>query len=110
MYHHNSIKHLSFLYTWLSDQTVLFLTIQFSHLFALSLVWFGCVLWHIDHGRLFNANCFYTYMMYMMCKHILLMMFLNELGSFFTTQLNGSKYGQVTLTIQLNISHLFTHI
>ena len=35
----NFIKHQSFVYTHLNDQTVLFLTIQFSisHLFALSL-------------------------------------------------------------------------
>ena len=35
----NSIKHQSFVYTELNDQTVLFQTIQFSisHLFALSL-------------------------------------------------------------------------
>ena len=35
----NSIKHQSFLYTLLNDQTVLFLTIHFSisHLFSLSL-------------------------------------------------------------------------
>ena len=35
----NSIKHLSFVYTQLNDQTVLFQTIRFSisHLFALSL-------------------------------------------------------------------------
>ena len=35
----NSIKHPSFVYTQLNDQTVLFQTIQFSisHLFALSL-------------------------------------------------------------------------
>ena len=35
----NSIKHQSFVYTQLNDQTVLFLTIQFSirHLFVLSL-------------------------------------------------------------------------
>ena len=35
----NSIKHQSFVYTQLNEQTVLFLTIQFSlsHLFTLSL-------------------------------------------------------------------------
>ena len=35
----NSIKHQSFVYIQLNDQTVLFLTVQFSpgHLFALSL-------------------------------------------------------------------------
>ena len=29
---------------------------------------------------------------------------------FVCTQLNGSKYSYVSLTIQLNISHLFTHM
>ena len=39
MMYNNSIKHQSFVYTQLNDQTVLFQTIQFtkSHLFALSL-------------------------------------------------------------------------
>ena len=39
MYHNNSVKHQSFVYTQLNDQTVLFLTIRFirRHLFAFSL-------------------------------------------------------------------------
>ena len=39
MYHQHSIKHQSFVYTQLNNQTVLFRAIQFSisHLFALSL-------------------------------------------------------------------------
>ena len=36
------------------------------------LVWFGLVLWHINHCWLFNAkSCFYIYIKYMICKHIL---------------------------------------
>ena len=42
-------------------------------------------------------------------KHILLIMFLTNLSLFFSAQLNSSKYCNVSLTIQLNISHLFTH-
>ena len=53
----NSIKHQSFAYTQLNDQTFLFQTTQFS----------------------------------------------------MSTKLNGSKYSHVSLTIQLNISHLFIH-
>ena len=34
----------------------------------------------------------------------------NHLHSFFYTTLNGSKYCYVSLTIQLNISHLFTQL
>ena len=40
----------------------------------------------------------------MICKHILLIKFLNEPELIFGTQLNGSKYCYVSLTIQLNIS------
>ena len=36
-------------------------------------------------------------------------MFLNEPELIFYVQLNGSKYFYVSLTIQLNISHLFTN-
>ena len=32
-----------------------------------------------------------------------------SLITLFCTQLNGPKYAYVSLTIQLNISHLFTH-
>ena len=72
------------------------------------LVWFGLVLWHINHCSLFNAKSFlyihirykwfslagfysmsttvgylmpnplYTYIKYMICKHILSIIFLNE--------------------------------
>ena len=36
------------------------------------LVWFGLVLWHINHCGLFNAKSyFYMYIKYMICKQIL---------------------------------------
>ena len=44
--------------------------------------------------------------MYLICKHILD----DALSSFFGTQLNGSKYCYVSLTIHLNMNHLLTHI
>ena len=31
-------------------------------------IWFGLVLWHINHCRLFNAKFFYTHIKYMICK------------------------------------------
>ena len=91
--------------------------------------WFVLVLWHINHCRLFNAksglyiyiryiwiglfwfygistivgylmlNTVYTYILdiYMICKHK-------------STKLNSSKYCNVSLTIQLNINHLFIQL
>ena len=48
------------------------------------LVWFGLVLWHIDHCRLFNAQFFlYIYIKNMISKHILWIIFLNETGFIF---------------------------
>ena len=44
----------------------------------------------------------------MVCKHILLINFSNEL-KLILLQLNGSKYFYLSLTILLNISHLFTY-
>ena len=36
------------------------------------LTWFGLVLWHINHYRLFNAKSFlYIYIKYMIFEHIL---------------------------------------
>ena len=78
-------------------------------------------------------NLLYIYILNMICKHILLITFLNEpeficlhtvkwfqvflsntnnsinYYSFISSQLNGSKYCYVSLTNQLNIGHLFTH-
>ena len=45
----------------------------------------------------------------MICKHILLRTFLNEQNSVYYKQLKGSIYCNVLLTIQLDISYLFTH-
>ena len=42
-------------------------------------VWLGLVLWHINHCRLFNAkSSSYKYIKYMICKHFMLITFLNE--------------------------------
>ena len=36
----------------------------------LLMTWFGLVLWHISHYRLFNAkSCFYIYIKYMICRY-----------------------------------------
>ena len=43
------------------------------------MVWLGWVLRHINHCRLFNAKSYsYIYIKYMVCKHILLITFLNK--------------------------------
>ena len=97
------------------------------------MIWFDLVLWHINHCSLFNANSyFYIYIEYvwfdllwiygistivgylkpntlnMICKHILLITFLNEPEHFFQTV----KRFQVLLykMSQFNISHFFAHI
>ena len=47
----------------------------------------------------------------MICKQILLLIFLNEPKLiFFGIQLDGFKYCYKSLIIQLNISHLFTQL
>ena len=51
----------------------------------------------------------HIYQIYMICKHILLIMFLTKLRSFFCTQLNSFKSYNVSLTIQLNFRHFFTY-
>ena len=49
------------------------------NIFSRTMVWFGLVLWHINHFRLFNAKFFlYIYIKYMISKHILQITFLNE--------------------------------
>ena len=36
------------------------------------MIWFGWVLWHINHCWLFNDKfCFYISIKYMICKHTL---------------------------------------
>ena len=53
--------------TWLGSFFVVFL-------------WFGLVLWHINSFRLLNAESsfIHIYQVCMICKHILLIMFLKE--------------------------------
>ena len=93
--------------------------IIFKEFLLKSFVWFvGWVLHHINHCWLFNAkSCFYIFIKYMICKHILQIHTVKWSNSSIydnpiqhkSTKLNGSKYCYVSLTIQLNISHLFTH-
>ena len=94
------------------------------------MIWFGLVLWHINNCRLSNAkSSLYIYINYMISKHILLIMFLNEpkliillTVEWFEVLLcitnNSIKHqsfvyrrldGQIVLflTIQFRISHLF---
>ena len=92
------------------------------------LVWLCFMAYH--HCRIFNAkSSLYIYIKYMISQHILEITFLNEPELIFCTQLNGftffsliqiilftinhlfahSEMFYLALTIQLNISHLFTH-
>ena len=75
----NSIKHRSFVYTQLNDQTVLFLTIQFSVSYKVE--WFQVLLYITNNS----------------IKH----------RSFVYTQLNDQTV--LFLTIRFDISHLFAH-
>ena len=74
------------------------------------MIWFGWVLCYINQCRLFNAKfSLYICIRYMICKHILLITFLNDSElSFICTQLSGFKYCHVI--IEINISHLFVLI
>ena len=62
------------------------------------------VLLHMKHCRLFNAkSSLCMYIRYMICKHILLISFLNKTiqhYSFICKQLNGSKYCYIIPIIQ----------
>ena len=72
--------------------------ILFIHIYQIYTIWFGWVLWHINHCRLFNAkSSLYIYIKYIWFVNIK------------STKLNSFKYCYVSLTIQLNISHLFKH-
>ena len=76
------------------------------------MVWFGFVcFYYINHCKLFNSKPFqYIFIkIYIICEHILLITFLNKPKLIFYHSLNGSKYCYVSLTIQLNINHLFPH-
>ena len=69
------------------------------------LVWVDLVLWNISDRHLFCAkSSLFIYIKYMICKHILLIMFLNESNS---TQINGSKYCYISLTIQFDNKGVF---
>ena len=55
---------------------------------------FGLILYHIDHCRSYRAKSFYTYIKYMISKHIFKITFLNKSDSLFVgwggvAQLNG---------------------
>ena len=62
------------------------------------MIWFGWVLWHINHCKIKEFQ-------------VLLINTNNSIQhySFVSTQLNSFKVCYVSLTIQLNICHLFTH-
>ena len=54
-------------------------TMELGFNFWLGLVWFVWVKWHINYCRLSKAkSCLYIYIKYRLCKHILLITFLNE--------------------------------
>ena len=60
----------------------------------------------------FNTKSFlyiYVYMKYMICKHILLITFLNEPELIFCRDLNGFSYFYQIRIILFTINHLFVH-
>ena len=70
---------------------------------------FGLVLWHINHGKLFNDKSYlYIYIKYIWfvntfcCHH-----FKTSLISFFCTQLNGFKYFNVSRPNSIICLHTF---
>ena len=54
-------------------------------------------------------NPVYTYMLNMIYKHILLIIYLNEPELIFYSQLNGFKYFYQTQIILFTVYHWFTH-
>ena len=76
---------------------------------TLDLVWFGMViLWHINHGLLFNAKSFlYVYVKYMISKYILLITFSNEPELIISTQLNDFTYFYLIQIILFTIALFF---
>ena len=73
-------------------------------------LWFGLVLWHINHYRSFNAKSFlYIYIKYMIFKHILEITFLNKPQLIFFTLLNGFTYFYQIQIILFTIDHFFAH-
>ena len=73
--------------------------ILFIHIYLLYMLWFGWVLWHINHCRLFNAKSFYTCIKYMISKHILWITFLNEPELIFYTHLVLLNFDQFSLAL-----------
>ena len=64
------------------------------------IIWFGLILWHINHCRLFNAKfLLYIYIEYMILKTHFVENILKPAWAFFCTQLNDSKYCNITVTI-----------
>ena len=82
-------------------------------------IWFGLVLWHINNCRLFNAkSSFYIYILNIwfvntFCRFTQLndqtLLILTIQLTISQKKLNSSKYCYVSLTIQSNISYLFTY-
>ena len=86
----------------------------YTYIYWIYFIWFGCILWHINHCRLFNAKFLFIHIyqiyiyiyIYIICKHILLITFLNE-----PEILHTVKCFQVLLYYSHNLTcHLFAHI
>ena len=91
------------------------------------MIWFGLVLWHINHCRLFNAKSILCiYIKYMISKHILsinqsfvyaqlnVQIFLSQTTQFsinthFKRQTDLSSFLH-TVKCYITVSHLFAHI
>ena len=71
------------------------------------LVWFGFMTYQPLHVILCQILFIHIYQIYMICKHIFLITFLNEPGFIFGTQLNGFKYFYLIGIILLTICYLF---
>ena len=54
-------------------------------------------------------NPVYTHISNMICKHILLITFLDEPAVIFSAQLNGFRYFYLILIILFTINHLLAH-
>ena len=82
----------------------------YTYILNIYMIWFGWVLWHINHCRLFNAKSFlYIYIKYI--YHLethFVDNILKRVWARFCSQLNGSKYCYITLTIS-HQSFVCTH-
>ena len=74
------------------------------------MIWFGWVLLHINHCRLFNAKSrFYIYINYIwLVKNFADYIFKQAWAHFFQ-QLNSFKHFSLIRIILLTINHLFAH-